>query len=209
AQQQYGGGYGQAVPPAQPAYGGYDQPQQYGVPPYGAAAATAKKGKMGLLIGIIGAVVVVAIVGVVLFVFVLGGGGGSGVGDLPAPNNSEKLSLNDADQTTLQNSSGFPKGGKFAFYKTSEKPDALKTFYEGKMKDKGWTPSPSNTVVSGTLMLSFTKGTDGASVLAATASKDSDIQQLESGASSLKGKLKVGDTLVILVTGNAKDLTGS
>ncbi|NWJ45098.1 MAG: FHA domain-containing protein [Chloroflexi bacterium] len=208
AQQQYGG-YGQAAQPSQPAYGGYDQPQQYGVPPYGAAAAPAKKGKMGLLIGIIGAVVVIGIVAVVLFVFVLGGGGGSGLGDLPAPNNSEKLTVSDADQSVLQNSTGFPKGGKFAYYKTSEKPDALKTFYEGKMKDKGWTASPGNILASGTLLLVFIKGTDGAEVVAATPTKDSDIQDLEKGAPSLKGKLKVGDTLVILVTANAKDFAGS
>jgi|GEM_PF-1740130 len=194
--QQFAGGYD----PNQAAYG---QQPQYGAAPV--AVTPAKKSNMGLIIGIVVGIVALAAILVVLFAFVLKGDSAGAVGDLPAPNNATKIELSGTDLDSFTKTASIPAGSKTGFYTTSETPTNLKTFYDGKMKDKGYTapsipPGLGNTITA----MAYQKDTKGAGVVIFGPLKDSDIQAFEGGSasSSLKGKFKAGDSLVILFEAN-------
>ncbi len=213
--QQYAGGYD----PNQAAYG--QQPQQYATgydpnqaaygqqPQFGAApvaTAPAKKSRMGLIIGVVLGIVALAVVLVVLFAFVLkSDAGGGAVGDLPAPNNGTKIDVAGTELDSFTKTTGIPAGSKTGFFTSSETPANLKTFYDSKMKDKGYTTSNIPSGLGNTITaMAYQKDTKGAGVVIFGPLKDSDIKGFESGATanSLKGKFKVGDSLVILFEAN-------
>lgn len=201
-------GYGQQ-PQAQ--YGAYDpnQQAQYGATP----AIPAKKSNNGLIIGIIGGVVSIIVIFAVLFLFVFKGtsAGGGDVGDIPKPNNAEKIDISADDLAKLGGTTtNIPKGAAFGFYSSTDKPADIKATYEKAMKDKGYELLPSSTSNTSagitTVTLNFKKGDKGAAVAALGPFDSSTLTLFESAIPPLKGKLKAGSTLLILASADAKDL---
>ncbi len=194
--------YGQQ---SQAQYGAYDPNQQA---QYAATPATpAKRANTGLLIGIIGGVVAVIVIVAVLFLFVFkGSAGGSDVGDIPKPGNSEKIDISADELTKLAGSGGsVPKDAKFGFFTSSDKPTDLASFYEKAMKDKGWERQPESTTSSAggltTSGLVFKKGTEVASIVVIGPMSNLFIPAIEQQIPSIKGKIKDGSTLVMLAQG--------
>ena len=222
AQQPYGqpaaGGYNAAQQPqqpyGQPAAGGYDAnqgyaqnqyggTQNYGQPatPYGSPAipVAAKRGLPVAFIAI-GGVIAVVIIALVLVVFVFKGSGSAG--DLPAPPNSTSLNVNASDLLKLS-AGDLPAGvdtSKFsaALYSTKDTPDSVITYYKNQMTGKGWTADAANNSSDN---LKLTKGDQTASVSAVSIPDQATLGVLESTLPPVKGKLQVGDTLVIAVQG--------
>ncbi|MEI6046345.1 MAG: FHA domain-containing protein [Chloroflexota bacterium] len=223
--------YGQPQPEASyPQYGGFNQPPQgsnsypqpsYGQPPQGSnsypqpnygqpppvgsypqQAAYAQPPKVGRKGSPLLIIAVIALAALVLlgggFFFLLGSGG-----DLPAPNNSTKVELNSADQTELAKTL---KDTTYSFYTSKESISSLKSFYTDKMKGKGYTLDNRSSSTSTTEQLVFTKG-DKAALVLIIQLDSTNINQLETSATSFKGKLKDGETLVGLAEGKASTIT--
>ena len=146
-------------------------------------------------------VVVVAIAALVL----LGGGFfllGSG-DNLPLPSNSTKVVLSSADQTELAKSL---KDTTYSFYTSKDSISILKSFYTDKMKGKGYTLDNRSSSTNTTEQLVFIKG-DKAALVLIIQLDSTTINQLETNATSFKGKLKDGEVLVGLVEGKASTIT--
>lgn len=208
-QQAYGQqqGYGQPDPQAygQPAYGqqnygqpGYNAQQQpYGQPAQQPQAVAKPARKNNLLLIGIGAVVVILAVIALLVVFL---GGGSGI---PAPNNSTKYDISSTDQLDLTKSA---KSFKFNLYTSKDDVASLDAFYKDKMKSKGYTLDSTRSFTSGDQrVLVFISG-DKAAVIGMNKLATDTIGEIEKESPSLKGKLKAGDSLVLLGEGKTADL---
>lgn len=186
---QQGAPYGQPGYPANQSAYGRPQPQQ--------AVKSARKNNV-LFIGI-GAVILVLIILALLFVF-LGRAGASG--DLPTPTNSTRYEISNSDQLDLTKNA---KSFKFNLYTSSDNVAALGSLYKDKMKAKGYTLDSRSTDDPDQKLLVFTNGDKAALVILSKLTKSS-ISSIEQQNSALVGKLKEGDTMVLLGEGKTADL---
>ncbi len=207
------GGYGQ--PPAtdygqaggagyaQPGYSP-NQPQGYAPQP-GFAAMTAPKKGNNLLPVLIGVGLLAVILVVVLVIFLGGSGGGSDVGDLPAPKNSTKIDL---PKDFEKNFASIPNVDasklKFGLYTSKDSPATILSFYKDEMKKKGWSDTFGGLAGSSAGSAAanssfFTKSDQLALVQITEVKSQTDVDKIVKDSPQLKDKVKVGDNLVVLV----------
>ncbi len=126
------------------------------------------------------------------------------IGDIPSPPNGQSIDLSTKDKTSLLAGQNLPKDIQFgAFVVSNAKTADLSSFYTRSMTGSGW--NTQGLINSGPVSIhTYTKGDKGVIILIVgplTAS------QLNVGTSdSLRAKVKAGDTVVVLVEGNSKDL---
>jgi hypothetical protein len=215
----YGGGQGQgSYDPANPgagAYGqqgGYNQGQQaYGGQQQGqyspggypqpAAAAPAKKGGFPLPILIIGIVVVLVILGVLAFFLFFNKGGGTSIGsDIPAPPNSTKLDVSAQDIAKIDPTANQQDISKvnYGFFASTDSPATILSFYQTELKNRGWTQDTTQSDTTGAL---FKKGDNNTGIAVVPMTTQNIVTGFETAIPALKGKVKVGQTLVIVASG--------
>jgi hypothetical protein len=128
-----------------------------------------------------------------------------GVADMPPPNNSKQIDIGDTAKS-MEAAKAFGLTGS-GFYVTSEKPDALKSFYTSAMTDKGWkkgagtnsvqfTPSGLTGLPRSTTLTFQKDTTKVSSIMISGPLSDDDVRNVSSGP--FNGRVKAGDTIVIL-----------
>jgi len=205
-----GAGYGQqGYTQGQPAYGGQQayaqpgqQPGQYQQGAYAqpaAAIAPAKKGGLPLPLIIVGAIVVLLIIGALVFFLFLNKGATVG-SDIPAPPNSTKIDISAQDIAKLNPEVDQANISKvnYGFYASSDSPASLLTFYQTEMKNRGWTQDTTQSDSTGGL---FKKGDQSAGVALLPITSDAQLTGLNAAFPAMNGKIKVGQTMVILASG--------
>lgn len=215
-------GYGQpqtdyAQPQAnygqQPGYGqqaGY-APQDYGqqqVAAYGQQqpqapqVAPAKKGGVNPLFFILGGVVALVVIVALLFVFVFSGAGG--VGELPTPQNSSKLDIPSSEFRQALGPAGASADKlKIGFFKTGNSGSSVIDFYNTEMPKKGWKLETSGSNATTSV---FSKGDQIAAASISQIADNDSLNDVLRFFPSLKDKVKVGDTVVTLLSGSQADL---
>jgi len=189
--------YGQAPPVAQPGstYGQPDPQAAYAQPQIAPAKAPTSRKTSALLITLLAALVALLIIGGLVFFLFLNNGG-----ELPKPNNATRVEVSSADQDEVAKNL---KNTRYNFYTSTDDPNTLEAFYKDKMKAKGY--SLDNRSVAGRQLI-FTSGDKAALVLLAKLDR-ATIDSLEGTATSFKGKLREGETLVGLTEGKSSTLT--
>ncbi len=199
--EQYGGYNNQPIPaPGGPAY--YPAQSEVGpVPEYRPPVVTPapmvekKRGNSRLLLLIPVVILLLALGGLAYFLTSSGS-------DLPAPPNSSKIELSSQDQANIpRNTKNTPN----TFYTTTDDPTTVANYYTDQMVTKKGYSLDSRSTPGSTLY--FTKGDKVAAVYLTKIDKNK-IAGLEGAASSFKGKLREGETLVGLQEGKPSEVIG-
>lgn len=123
-------------------------------------------------------------------------------GDLPAPQNATKLSitLTDFQKFSAGNAPLNPNAPKpnFAGYASGDAPDKIATYYRGELKNRGWAEDASASSASG---LFFKKGDNSAGITYLPLQTQDQVTTLGQVFPTIKDQLKVGQTVVFLLSG--------
>ena len=143
---------------------------------------------------------VLLIIAALVFFLVINKGAATVGSDIPAPPNSTKLDISaqdiaklnpDVDQANISKVS-------YGFYTSTDSAASVLSFYQTEMKNRGWTQDTTQSDTTGGL---FKKGDQSAGVAILPITSDAQLTGLNAAFPAINGKVKVGQTMVILASG--------